>query len=78
MGKLFFNSLGEVIKIYLVNSGLFFIENGVEVIKIVLLKFVNDFAGLSIINFVCYFFSDVMWLEVKKIVVVIEKIFIVE
>ena len=78
MGKLFLNSLGEVIKTHSVNSGSSSIENGAEAIKTALLKSANDSGGLSIINFVRHFPSDVMWLEAKKIVAVTEKISTVE
>ncbi|MGK7921704.1 MAG: alpha/beta hydrolase [Trichodesmium sp.] len=74
MGKLFLTSLGEVIKTQSISDGKETIENGAEAIKTALLKAANDSEGLSLINFIRHFPSDVMWLEAKKIMAVTEKI----
>jgi predicted dienelactone hydrolase len=74
MGKLFLTSLGEVIKTQSISDGKETIENGAEAIKTALLKSASDSEGLSLINFIRHFPSDIMWLEAKKIMAVTEKI----
>ncbi len=74
MGQLFLKSLGEVIKTQSISDDLSSIENGAEAIKTALLKSVNDSEGLTLINFVRHFPSDIMWLEAKKILAVTEKV----
>ncbi len=78
MGKLFLKSLGEVIKTQSISDGSSTIKNGSEAIETALLKAANDSEGLSLINFIRHFPSDVMWLEAKKILAVTEKFSTVE
>ncbi|NEQ39331.1 MAG: alpha/beta hydrolase [Okeania sp. SIO3I5] len=78
MGKLFLESLGEVIKIQSNSDDSSSIENGSEAIKTALLKSANDSEGLSLINFVRHFPSEIMWLEAKKILAVTEKFYTIQ